>query len=397
MQKRTAAAGCVAALLAVGIIGAATNTNTGKQENLQGTETNESETEAVDTGFAAGKQPQLIFWYGDESYRSFFERAAKEYYEDTGKVVAVKYRDSFDYLDDVYQATMREEEQPDVYLLGSDLLEEAYLYGIAAENPAQDIYRDCVADKAIEAASYRDKMYGYPLSYNTCVFAYQNGYFENAPESIQAIIDYANENNPPENVQYLLEWDVNDPFYDFPFVSNSVTFEKNEVEKMQVKYDEELYNQDLAYFSQILETFSLDTERVSEESVLEDFKEKTTLCAILDSDAVAELDQTDCSITGLLPLNETLGACSAAQTELILVNDFSEKKEEASEFAEYLTLTMSEELHALGGHYSVKLSENADELEKMIYQSYENSVLVPDSQDAKEFWVTLKETISKYF
>ena len=96
----------------------------------------------------------------------------------------------------------------------------------------------------------------------------------------------------------------------------------------------------------------------------------------------------------MLPLNETLAAYSAAQTELVLVNDFSEKKAEAADFAEYLTLTMSEELHALGGHYSVKLGENADATECMLY---ENSILVPDSQDAKEFWVTLKETISQYF
>ena len=75
----------------------------------------------------------------------------------------------------------------------------------------------------------------------------------------------------------------------------------------------------------------------------------------------------------------------------------SEKKEKAADFAEYVTLTMSGELHGLGGHYSVKLSEDADEKEQIAYQAYENAIPVPDSQDAKEFWVTLKETISQYF
>ena len=72
-------------------------------------------------------------------------------------------------------------------------------------------------------------------------------------------------------------------------------------------------------------------------------------------------------------------------------------KEKAADFAEYVTLTMSGELHGLGGHYSVKLSEDADEKEQIAYQAYENAIPVPDSQDAKEFWVTLKETISQYF
>ena len=75
----------------------------------------------------------------------------------------------------------------------------------------------------------------------------------------------------------------------------------------------------------------------------------------------------------------------------------NEKKEKAADFAEYVTLTMSGELHGLGGHYSVKLSEDADEKEQIAYQAYENAIPVPDSQDAKEFWVTLKETISQYF
>lgn len=394
MQKRAAAAGCVAALLAVAVIKAANAQTENRTDEQKATE---PDTETASVDFAGNRKPDLIFWYGDASYEKFFERAAKEYYEDTGKVVSVRYRDSFDYLNDVYQATMKEQEQPDAYLLGSDELEEAYLYGLAAENTARDIYADCVAAKAVEASTYREKMYGYPLSYNTCIFAYQNGYFENQPESVQSIIDYAIDNDPPENVQYLLEWDVNDPFYDFPFVSNSVSFEKKEVANMAISYDEEMYNADLEYFAQILESFSMDAQRVSEESVLQDFRDGTTLCAILDSDTVAQLKGVDCTITGMLPLNETLEAYSAAQTELVLVNDFSEKKTEAADFAEYLTLTMSEELHALGGHYSVKLGENADATERMLYETYENSILVPDSQDAKEFWVTLKETISQYF
>ena len=181
-------------------------------------------------------------------------------------------------------------------------------------------------------------------------------------------------------MQYLLEWDVNDAFYDFPFISNSVSFVKDEVETMQVNYDEDLYNEDLEFFSQILESFSIDAATVTEESVISDFNEGKTICAIVDSDSLAKLEGTDHEIR-----------------ELLAVNDFSGKKEKAADFAEYVTLTMSGELHGLGGHYSVKLSEDADEKEQIAYQAYENAIPVPDSQDAKEFWVTLKETISQYF
>ena len=301
------------------------------------------------------KQPaDLTFWYSDESYQEFFEKAAEEYYEDTGIVVDAKYQDSMDYMDAVYTVTMQGEAFPDLYMIGSDELEEAYLYGLAAENTASDIYESTVAANAVTASTYKEKMYAYPLSYNTCLFVYKNGYFETEPETLQAIIDYSNDNEPPENVQYLLEWDVNDAFYDFPFISNSVSFVKDEVETMQVNYDEGLYNEDLEFFSQILESFSIDAATVTEESVISDFNEGKTICAIVDSDSLTKLEGTDHEIRELLALNDTLQASSAALTDLVVVNDFSGKKEKAADFAEYVTLTMSGELHGLGGHYSVK-------------------------------------------
>ena len=89
-------------------------------------------------------------------------------------------------------------------------------------------------------------------------------------------------------------------------------------------------------------------------------------------------------------MNDTLQASSAALTDLVVVNDFSGKKEKAADFAEYVTLTMSGELHGLGGHYSVKLSEDADEKEQIAYQAYENAIPVPDSQDAKRILGNIK-------
>ena len=46
---------------------------------------------------------------------------------------------------------------------------------------------------------------------------------------------------------------------------------------------------------------------------------------------------------------------------------------------------MSGELHGLGGHYSVKLSEDADEREQTAYQTYENAIPLPNSQNAIKF------------
>lgn len=338
----------------------------------------------------------LVFWYEDDVYAAFFEEAARRYFAETGIKVSVEYQDTIDYIGDIYDKTMQDDGFPDVYLIPGDNLEETYLYGLVAVNDS-NMEEAGILAHAAEASIYQEKVLGYPLSYNTCLFVYQDGYFEETPSSLQMIIDYSNQNEPAENVEYLLEWDVNDAFYDFPFISNSVTFEKLEAETMNVIYNEEMYQKDLEYFETILESFSVDASKVSEDGIIENFLAGRTLCAIIDTNSLHHLEEYTYSLMPVPNLNEELTAVTSATTDMLVVNDFSGRQEDAADFANYVTVTMSEDLHELSGHYSVIPSENPDVTETVAYQTYESAVLVPDSQDAKDFWVKLEETISKYF
>lgn len=338
----------------------------------------------------------LVFWYEDDAYTAFFEEAAERYFRETGVKVSVECVNTIDYIGTIYDKTIKEEGFPDVYLIPGDNLEEAYLYGLVSVNESDAAAAGILAH-AVEASSYQGKMLGYPLSYNTCLFAYQNGYFAEAPTSLQMIIDYSDQNEPGENVEYLLEWDVNDAFYDFPFISNSVTFDKTEAESMNVVYNDELYQKDLEYFETILESFSVDASKVSEAGIVDNFLAGRTLCAVLDTNSLYHLDGYSYSLMPFPNLNEELTTVSSATTDMLVVNQFSVEQKKAADFAKFVTVTMSKDLYGLSGHYSVIPSENPDVTETVAYQTYESAVLVPDSQDAKDFWVKLEETISKYF
>lgn len=376
--------------------------NSKKQDKTEGAEVSteafaEQENQrAEDNSAYQQAKTDLIFWYQSESYTAFFEKAVQQYFEKTGIKVSAAYQDTIDYIGDIYDKTMQDGGFPDIYLISGDNLEENYLYGLVSANESQDKYAPA-AENAVKASSYQDKMLGYPLSYNTCVFVYQTGYFETEPESLQAIIDFSDQNDPPENVEYLLEWDINDAFYDFPFISNSVTFDKAESEKLNIIYDEELYQQDLEYFETILNSFSVDAENVSEDSIIENFLAGRTLSAIIDTDSLSRLEGYSYSLMGIPDLNENLTAAPCATTDMLVVNDYTEKGELAEDFAEYVTIEMAGELHDLTGHYSVFPSKEPEWTEQVAYDAYQSAVLVPNSQDAKDFWVALKETISKYF
>lgn len=338
----------------------------------------------------------LMLWYEDETYTVFLEQAAVEYFKQTGIKVCVERQETIDYIADIYDRTMQDNGFPDIFVSSGDNLEEIYLYGLAAVNERGTDGTGMLAPAA-EAATYGEKLLGYPLSYNTCLFVYQNGYFDTAPESIQAIIEYSDENEPPENVSYLLEWNVNDAFYDFPFISNSVSFDKSQAESMNVRYDEELYQKDLEFFEAILESFSVDASTASEENIADHFLTGKTLCAILDTDSLYRLKGYDYSAILFPKLNDELSANSCSITDILVVNDFSENGVQAADFAEFVTVEMAENLHELSGHYSVIPSEYPDAVEAVACQAYERATPVPDSSDAKDFWVKLEETISKYF
>lgn len=399
IQKKIVAAVLIAVLLMLGAV----LVGKGMGLNLNGILGNEKQSGSI-TATEVFSNPaaydeaaaDLIFWYEDETYAAFLDTAARRYFAATGVKVALEYQKTIDYVGDIYERTMQDDGFPDVYLISGDNLEEAYLYGLVSVNKS-DTEGSSIAQNAIKASTYDEKYLGYPLSYNTCVFIYQLGYFETEPQSIQAIIDYSDENEPGENVEYLLEWDVNDAFYDFPFISNSVVFEKTQAECMDVVYAEDLYEQDLAFFEGILESFSVDAGTVSEDSIVENFLEGKTLCAIIDTDSLHRLEGYSYSVVEIPDLNDSLEANSCAITDMLLVNEFSTQGDVAADFAEFVTMDMAAELYELCGHFSVIPSEDANQTENVAYRAYEASVLVPNSQDAKSFWVKLEETISKYF
>ena len=133
------------------------------------------------------------------------------------------------------------------------------------------------------------------------------------------------------------------------------------------------------------------------DSILEHFKDGKTLCAFVNTDSLQKLDDISYSVMEIPALNEELPSVACASTDMLVVNDFSKNASDAADFAEFVTVQLADVLHDMSGHYSVFLSQNASDAEKTAYQAYEDAILLPDSQDAKDFWVGLKEKIAEYF
>ena len=337
----------------------------------------------------------LRFWYDDASYDSYFTNMAANYYNETGIVVEISYIDAMDYVGEIYNVTMEGGALPDVYLLSGEELEKAHLYGVAGENENAEEFIGNVAENAVIASKCHDKMFGYPLCFNVCLLTYNNQYFETAPESLQAIIDYSDDNEPDENVQYLLEWDAYDPFFGFLFVSDSVRLNTEGVGVLEASYDEARLEQSMLFLEECLASFSLPLDTVTEQSVVSDVKNGVTLCAIIDSDSIKELENSIYDIVEFPRLNEELDAHSVALTDMILVNDYTERPEEAGAFAKYLTLDNYAYVWDMTGHYPVQLQPEGDAKANVAYSAYDNAIPAPNSHDAGGFWINIKDMITE--
>lgn len=394
MIKKYLSIACVSALL-IGLAGVVANTEVYQvpQEKPQAEVYVPTTMEKYEEALSGGAD--LRFWYDDASYDLYFTTMAANYYDETGILVALNYVDTMDYVGDIYDATMKDGDYPDAYLLSGEELEKAHLYGVAGVNKIAATYSGIVATNAITASKCHGKMYGYPLSFNVCLLAYNKQYFATAPESLQAIIDYSDENEPDENVQYLLEWDAYDPFFGFLFVSESVVLNTDGIGVLEASYDEALLEQSLLFLEESLASFSLPLDTVTEESVILDVLNGVTLCAIVDSDAMVELYDSPYDIAQFPRLNEELDAQSAALTDMIIVNDYTEKRAAASDFAKYLTLDNYGSVWEMTGHYPVQLQPGGDTKARVAYQAYEKAIPAPNSQDAGGFWIHIKDIVTE--
>ena len=87
---------------------------------------------------------------------------------------------SDEYLEAINRASISGEGSPDLYLITNDMLERAYLSGLASKiqdnnNMVSNRY---FSDGAINAVTYKDKLVAYPLYFETSALIYNKTYLE---------------------------------------------------------------------------------------------------------------------------------------------------------------------------------------------------------------------------
>lgn len=231
-------------------------------------------------------KPTLNLWYTDETLTDFLAEAALDFSENSEVRVIPRLVSGLEYLESINEASLSSGMLPDVYILGNDSLEKAWLSGLASEIRDTDGYvsEANFPETALRAVTYQGHIVGYPFYYETSALVYNLTYLREAaadqlqaeadalagqaamaaldengepvsgseeqgatgqtdmqedsasedeeavlarteeliPATVEDILTFADGYNAPEKVEAVFRWDVSDIFYNYFFIGNYV-------------------------------------------------------------------------------------------------------------------------------------------------------------------------------
>lgn len=220
------------------------------------------------------------------------------------------------------------------------------------------------------------------------------------PETIGDILRFANEYDAPEQVEAVFKWDVTDIFYNYFFAGNYMIVggeAGDSTENMNI------YNKDaiecLKVYQDLNQFFSIDTKEISYEDVLNDFIEGKIVYTVATTDAVGKLEEAkengefayEYSIASVPNINDHLLTRSLSVTNCVVVNGYSDKKEQAEDFAQFLTCDYTDTLYSRTGKVASRygVDYGNQNLQEFVNE-YEVSVPMPKMVETSNFWVELE-------
>lgn len=410
------------------------------------------DTEETGGALTWGEQKETIyFWYSDENMTDYINSAAVSFGEREGvRVIPVMTSES-EYLEAVSRACAGSSQVPDAYLIGHDSLEKAYLAGLATQ--IQDVEGICneanFPQAALSAVTYQGMRVAYPLCFETsaliCNETYlrewasqtankelleagqaeedpgENSsgiqvdpellaqkteeYFQSAvPATVDDILHIADTFDLPQGVD-VMEWDVSDIFYNYWIVGNYMIVggdAGDDASMININNPETI--QCLEVYKALNQFFSIESDHMDYETVINDFCQGKIVFTIATTDAAARLEQAEQNgeigfeyCVALLPqVSGELKSRTMSVTTAVAVNSYSENEELANRFAAYLVGECADTLYDRTGKAPARTgAAGGGESLRIFREAYADSVPLPKMMETGNFWAQLESLFSK--
>ena len=398
----------------------------------------------------------IVIWYTDDSLTDFMDAACVAFNEMYGVRVLPKLQSGDEYLEHINEASITDEGMPDLYVITNDMLERAYLGGLAQAVETNVVNENHFSPAALQAVTYRDRPVAYPFYFETSAMLYNRSYLydmaknrlmadeskepdedgsaeeeemseeekqrieeeagltdeekiekrieESLPQTFDQLLEFANTYDAPMEVETVFKWDVKDIFYNYFFVGNYIDLGGKNGDDSSIL---DIYNMDaitaLTLYQDMNQFFSFDYEDISYESVLQEFIEGKMVFTTATTDAIQTLENAkkdgtfkyDYGVMRMPKLSDNLTTRSMSVTNTVVINGYSNKKDKAASFAKFLTIFKANELYDKVGKISACNTVNYEDgnITEFVNE-YADSVPVPKMMATSNYWLQAELTFS---
>lgn len=328
-------------------------------------------------------------WYDNKDYERYLNTVASGL-KAANNLITVNpvYIEAQDIIDTLYTETVRNNNAPDVYLMSSENSDKAYLLGLMLENDSYgDIYNENIYGKAaIKSASYKGKLYGYPVSFDMPVMVYNKKYASSVDsyDEIKQISDNYQVTEENQNITKVFDFDASDMLINYPYVGRYMDIGGDVSENADIFTIDELnFKRALKEYASLKKTFGIDRNESTHDSCLDEFTQNKLLYTIVNTSDLKKID--DSGVTyGIIPvpyLLEGLESVPMSITTLAVVNPYTSDISVAKTVARAISYDYAADMQALSGHVSaradlIKKGRKADNTDyNMLHDIYSDSIV----------------------
>ena len=328
-------------------------------------------------------------WYDNKDYERYLNTVASGLKAANNLITVYPvYIEAQDIIDTLYTETVRNNNAPDVYLMSSENSDKAYLLGLMLENDSYgDIYNENIYGKAaIKSASYKGKLYGYPVSFDMPVMVYNKKYASSVDSyyEIKQISDNYQVTEENQNIKKVFDFDASDMLINYPYVGRYMNIGGDVSENADIFTIDELnFKRALKEYASLKNTFGIDRNESTHDSCLDEFTQNKLLYTIVNTSDLKKIDDSGVSY-GIIPvpyLSEGLESVPMSITTLAVVNPYTSDISVAKTVARAISYDYAADMQALSGHVSaradlIKKGRKADNTDyNMLHDIYSDSIV----------------------
>ena len=220
------------------------------------------------------------------------------------------------------------------------------------------------------------------------------------PTTFEALLEFAESYDAPQNVEAVFKWDVEDIFFNYFFAGNYM-----DIGGMcgDSKDSIDIYNEEsvraLMVYQALSDYFAIDASNVEYDSVIQEFMEGKVVMTTATTDIIRKLDLAkengefayDYGIAPIPRLNSEMDTKSLSVTNTIYVNGYTEMKKEANSFAKYLVIDHAKDLYEATGKVPANKNIRYDNPNlDMFMDEYQDSAPMPKLMAISNFWVKME-------